>query len=96
MVFQSPNLQMEFMTMMLTQVITFGCMCCHLFLLHLSGKTSIVPTNILLNMMGVARVRKFVVEEIVQTTLVEYVEKVNSQTHLSLTVVRNVAESTMY
>jgi hypothetical protein len=60
------------------------------------GKTSIVPTNILLNMMGVARVRKFVVEEIVRTTLVEYVEKVNSQTHLSITVVWNVAESTMY
>ncbi len=55
-----------------------------------------VPTNILLNMMGVARVRKFVVEEIVRTTLVEYVEKVNSQTHLSITVVWNVAESTMY
>lgn len=30
----------------------------------------------LLNMMGVSRVRKFVIEEMVRTVLVEYVEKV--------------------
>ncbi|XP_024395676.1 uncharacterized protein [Physcomitrium patens] len=39
------------------------------------GKTSIVPTSVLLNMMGVSRVRKFVIEEIVRTVLVEYVEQ---------------------
>lgn len=35
-----------------------------------------VPTSVLLNMMGVSRVRKFVIEEMVRTVLVEYVEKV--------------------
>lgn len=39
------------------------------------GKTSIVPASVLMNMMGVSRVRKFVIEEIVRTVLVEYVEK---------------------
>ncbi|CAK9205762.1 unnamed protein product [Sphagnum jensenii] len=56
------------------------------------GKTSIVPTNILLNMMGVARVRKFVVEEIVRTTLVEYVEKEGIKAKKNLTTDQSADE----
>lgn len=56
------------------------------------GKTSIVPTSVLLNMMGVSRVRKFVIEEIVRTVLVEYVEKEGIKAKKSLATDKNADE----
>ncbi|KAG0625296.1 hypothetical protein M758_2G043000 [Ceratodon purpureus] len=56
------------------------------------GKSSIVPTSVLLNMMGVSRVRKFVIEEIVRTVLVEYVEKEGIKAKKSLATDKNADE----